>query len=752
VSFDAIPAELRSLRQWVIWRREQRDGKATKVPWCASDPTRRASTTDPETWGALTEALAAADGADGIGFVFSQDDEFAGIDLDDCVIDGEIRSEAAAIVLHLGSYTERSPSGGGLHVIARAHVNGRRNRTGKTPWGGMFEVYDRGRFFCVTGDRLPHSSATIEPRQAQLDELIERMFPSAGVTDYQSAARQPFELNDRELLDRASAAKNGADFDRLYRGDHGFYPSQSEADLALCGMLAFWAGPDAARVDRLFRGSGLLRDKWDERHGDSTYGAQTIATALAGRTEFYSPRSTATVTAGSPDVEDATESVDSGQPRATDVGNAARFAAQHRDKCRFVPGIGWHVWDGKRWKPDRAGGVERLARQTAVSILAEAAATVSDERRKTLVAWALKSESAERQRAMLALAQSERALVRLPDSLDANPWLFSAANGVVDLRTGQRKPHSRDDLISLGTDVAYEPDAPCPRWQQFLEEIFASDAELIGFAQRFIGYSLTGDTREQILALFAGSGCNGKTVFLNVLRRLLGSYAVTSAFDTFMRARSDRAPRNDLARLHRARLVTAAESGESGRLDERTVKEITGGDRIACRFLYGEHFEYTPQFKLLLVTNHRPRVDGGDDAIWRRLRLVPFEQNFEGREDRHLAAKLERELSGILAWAVQGCLAWQRDGLGHASAITRATTSYRQDEDVLGAFLDERCLMAGEIPTAELQDAYEQYCHDAGEKPLTARALGKRLTKRGVHREQRPDGDRTRIYRGVTLQ
>lgn len=262
---------------------------------------------------------------------------------------------------------------------------------------------------------------------------------------------------------------------------------------------------------------------------------------------------------------------------------------------------------------------------------------------------------------------------------------------------------------------------------------------------------LTGDVREHILAIFHGGGCNGKSTLVAILQRLLGDFAVTASFDTFMRQRN-RGPRNDLARLHRARLVTAAESGEGRRLDEATVKEITGGDVIAARFLYGEHFEFKPQFKLVLVTNHRPAVDGNDDAIWRRLRLVPFEQSFEGREDRELTAKFEAELRGILAWAVEGCLAWQREGLGAADAVTRATAEYREEEDVLGAFLDEHCVMDGETSTRALREAYESYCHDLGEKPLTQSALGKRLGKRGVKKVRRGGGGRARVYVGVSLR
>ena len=433
----------------------------------------------------------------------------------------------------------------------------------------------------------------------------------------------------------------------------------------------------------------------------------------------------------------------------TDLGNAERFASEHAKALRHVRERRmWIAWDGARWRRDATGDAERGAKQTVRRLFEDAAQLDGDER-KSAVQWALASQSESRLRAMLTLAATEPEIALAAGDLDRDEWSLSCANGTLNLRTGDLCAHDPNHLITLGTEIAYAPDACCPRWERFLHEVFASDVDLIGFVQRFVGYCLTGDIREHVLAVLHGSGCNGKSTFIAVLKRLLGDYAVTAAFDTFMRQRDDRGPRNDLARLHRARLVTAAESGEGRRLDEATVKEITGGDTIAARFLYGEHFEFIPQFKLVLVTNHRPRVDGDDDAIWRRLRLVPFEQSFEGKEDRGLGAKLEAELPGILMWAVEECLAWQRDELGEAEAVTRATAEYRQDEDLLGAFLAERCVMSGSVSTADLRAAYEQFCQEAGERPLSASVLGKRLAKRGIKRD--PDAT-PKIYRGVALR
>jgi putative DNA primase/helicase len=245
-----------------------------------------------------------------------------------------------------------------------------------------------------------------------------------------------------------------------------------------------------------------------------------------------------------------------------------------------------------------------------------------------------------------------------------------------------------------------------------------------------------------------GGGGNGKDTMLKPIQRIVGEHAVTASMDTFTRTR-DKGVRNDLARLHRARLVVASESGEGRRLDEPTIKAISGGNKIAARFLYAEHFEFTPQFKVWLVTNHRPRVEGDDDAIWRRLRLIPFDVSFIGREDKQLDAKLEAELPGILAWAVRGCLEWQAEGLGLPQAVEQATHQYRIDEDVLGAFIAEQCVLEGEIEPAELREAYERFCETIGERPLSANVLGRRLAGGGIKRATR---DRRSVYLGIRLR
>jgi P4 family phage/plasmid primase-like protien len=343
----------------------------------------------------------------------------------------------------------------------------------------------------------------------------------------------------------------------------------------------------------------------------------------------------------------------------SDLGNAEMLAAEHGERFRFVrAGRAWLVWKQGRWREDETGEVMRAAKETVRDRLVQAASIEDDDKRKREGQWALNSHSDQRLRAMVSLASTEPGIVLAATELDTDPYLLACGNGVVDLRTGKLRAPDPADLISLGTDVAFDPNATCPRWLKFLREIFDSNQETITFMRRGCGYTLSGDTREQVRFVLHGGGWNGKSVFIATMRGIVGSFAAVTPFDAFARVR-DRGIRNDLARLHRSRLVVASESGEGRKLDEATVKLVTGGDMIPCRVLHQEFFEYLPGFKIFLVTNHRPRVEGDDEAIWRQLRLVPFNVSFKGREDDQLTEKLRGELPGILNWAVQGYLEWQ---------------------------------------------------------------------------------------------
>ena len=436
----------------------------------------------------------------------------------------------------------------------------------------------------------------------------------------------------------------------------------------------------------------------------------------------------------------------------TDLGNAGRLAKWFGQDLRYCSAFGWFVWDGSRWAEDRTGRVMSLAKQTVCTIYTSASRIPEDDERKAFKQFALESESRSRLEAMIALAKTEPDIPITPEALDADPWLLNVKNGTLDLRTEKLYSARREDFITRQAPVIYDPQAECPAWLAFLSQILQGDLEQITFLQRAIGHALSGDTREQLLFILHGDGANGKSTFLNILSRLFGEYGATTPAETLL-VKKGEGPRNDLARLKGIRFVAAIETEQDKRLAEALVKQVTGGDRIAARFLYKEIFEYDPEFKIFLAANHVPIIRGGDHAIWRRLRLLPFKVVFQEKDqDKALKSKLAAELPGILRWAVVGCLAWQQEGIGLPPAVEEATAEYRAEMDTFTKFLKECCEQdqKGETSAKSLYEAYARWCDDLGVAfPVTKKEVGRRL--RGLGCEARKGTAGARIWRGIRL-
>jgi len=435
----------------------------------------------------------------------------------------------------------------------------------------------------------------------------------------------------------------------------------------------------------------------------------------------------------------------------TDVGNATRLVRQHGETLRFVTAWGrWLIWNGRRWAPDEVGAVTKLAKATAATIYAEAAGA-PDHERTWIARHALRSESALAIAAMLKLAESEVAVA--PNALDANAWLLNVDNGTIDLRTGKLRAHAPKDLITKLAPVLFDDAATSPVWDAFLDRV-VPDPDLRAFLARAAGYTLTGDTSEERLFFVHGPTASGKSTFTGALGAMLGSYGATCDFETFLRKRGDGGARNDIARLVGVRMAVSLEVDEGRTLAEALVKNLTGGDMIAARFLYHEHFEYRPAFKLWLVANDRPRASATDGALWRRILLVPFDQTIpENERDPAVKAMLTRDpmvQAAVLAWAVRGLADWQVGGLRPPAAVTSATAAYRAEQDHIGAFASDRLVIepGGFVTSAELRSVYETWCTLNGEKPLTPKAVGKRLRDLGA---QPGRADQVRGWNGVRL-
>jgi len=755
---DGIPGELKAIPRWLLWRLEDRAGKPTKTPYQVSGALAKVN--DPATWSDFDTILTAylRSGWSGIGIVLTEDDDLVGVDLDK-VLDpdtGELAPEASRIVADLPTYCEVSPSGRGLRLFG----------FGKLPQGGRrkghVEMYEAGRYLTVTGNQFNgHGSlAEITP---QLTQVHARIFGAGAGADSNPVdakpAATPPTLDDADLLDKARRARNGADFERLWAGDtSGHGGDESAADLALCNALAFWASNDAARIDRLFRQSGLMRPKWDKvHHSDGrTYGQATIAKAIDGSRETYTgkPGATQARPAEGHRAEAGSATLDLDAYRGTDDANAALLLGVHGANIRYCPPWEkWLIWTGSHWRIDDALDIDRLAADIPRLLYRRAADAMDSSERRKIADLARKLERTALRTTML-IAARHHVVVHHKD-LDKGHFLLNCRNGTVDLTTGAIRPHERKDLLTHDVDIEYRPDATAPTWLRFLNDVFAGDVDLIRFVQRAVGYSLTGSVKEQVLLICHGSGSNGKSVFLNILRQLLGKLAWQAVPDLLLADRNRRHP-TEQADLFGKRLVVCQETGEGRRFNETLVKQLTGGDAITARRMHEDNWSFDPTHKLWLSTNHRPEIKGTDYAIWRRPRLIPFTVTFhdsgEGEpvKDPDMEARLIKELPGILNWAICGCLDWQRHGLGLAEAVKVATSAYQAEMDVLAGWIADCCVIHrnAKARASALYRSYSEWCEQSGEHPEPQRRWGMRLPERGFHRYSN-DGI---WYRGIGLR
>jgi len=427
----------------------------------------------------------------------------------------------------------------------------------------------------------------------------------------------------------------------------------------------------------------------------------------------------------------------------TDAGNAEAFKELFGDHFRWVREKGeWFYFDGVRWSANSSKAKDEMLE--TVRLRTQAAMSIeNDETRQKAVKWCLSSESDYRLKAALSVAQIW--LEAKYTDFDTDPYLLTCANGVVDLRTGQLRLSEPTDMLHKSTGIRYDPTAPCERWERFLNEVFQDDEELIDFIWRAIGYTLTG-LMPDFLFICYGTGSNGKSVFLAVLEKLMGEYGISAPASTFKEKRGDMIP-NDLARLAGARFCKSVEVKERIVLNEERVKALTGGDRISARFLHREFFDFYPTAKVWWAVNHKPIIRDTTYAMWRRIRLIPFEARFKpGMENwqpkEELLAELEAELPGILAWAVRGCLEWQKQGLEPVEKVKTATEDYRKESDVIERFLEECTIQKPDarVKAGELYQEFKRWAEENGEVVMSGQMFGRRMSEKGFRKRRLEKG------------
>ncbi len=734
--YELIPYELKMLPNWVCWKAEPNAKSHSGISKKPINPKTGglAQSNNPSTWSDFDTALRMSDNFAGIGFMFSGSGYF-GVDIDDTgeqlteYLEG--RADSSNVILEfidtLQSYAELSQSGNGIHIICK----------GKLPEGarrkGKFEMYDKGRFFVMTGNMcceyadIPDCTEKIKPLHKKYLGSEQMTFN----TDYKPQY-QTFTGDVNEIIEKASKSANGEKFRKLMNGDWTGYTSQSDADMALCSILAFWCS-DSSKVDEIFRQSGLMRDKWDRKTGDSTYGAITISKALSTCRNHY----------GENFSKSDNYSVSVGTPKKyhtfDDTGNSKRLIDKFGDiiKYSYIDKRWLYYKDGK-WNYDNLGYIRTLTDKVVEDMVAELPHYQSEDEKngsnleKDFMKHLKKSRNHNVKTNMIK--ETEHLSSILPSMLDRHKHLINCKNGILNLKTGEFTGHSKDKYITKITQCNYNPNAETPaRWLEFLDEIFSSDKEMIRYVQKAIGYSLSGSTMEQCAFFLYGTGRNGKSTFLEIIRYIMGEYATNIQPQTIMvKPNTGNAPTGDIARLKGARLVTSVEPNEGMKVDEGLLKQLTGDDIVTARKMFSEEFEFKPEFKLFMATNHKPVIRGTDTGIWRRIHLIPFEVQIpEDKIDRHLKYKLAKEYEGIFKWAVEGCMLWQKEGLKKPAKVEKAVAEYRHEMDVIASFIDACCIDGqGSEKASVLYAVYCRWASENNEYKMSSTKFGAEMSKR----------------------
>jgi putative DNA primase/helicase len=440
----------------------------------------------------------------------------------------------------------------------------------------------------------------------------------------------------------------------------------------------------------------------------------------------------------------------------TDQGNALGFAHLYSDKLKYCPEKkGWLGWTGSIWESQGdAMAWQAFIKSLEIRLKAFKEGTDTEEWQRSALGFLSKAENHSRSAAGLAMATKLPQFMVKMNQFDSDPWLLTCENGEIDLKTGIFRPARVESYSTCQIPVRFNPNEGCPQWVKALDTIFLGDQAMIDYFQRCVGYSLTGNTREQVMFVCVGEGANGKSTILEVIKTLLGTYASSTPFTTFD-AKTRNEQTNDLARLKGKRLVTIVETDEDSWLAEAKVKLATGGEAITCRFLQKEFFEYIPQFKIWMATNRAPQIKGTDHGIRRRLLLIPFNKRFEGSE-RVDGFKdiLLAELPGILNWALKGLAEWQKRGLklGVPQVIEQTTDEYKADNDTLDQWIDE-CVVRGNaeidlIRATDLYDSYSAFMKRSNLRPKGLPQWGKDMKSKGIEKRR---ADKGTVYCGVKV-
>lgn len=816
-----IPQEIKQLRRWICYRIEDRDGRQTKVPYSAINGAH-AKSNDPTTWSTFRIAVSGCVKFrfDGLGFMLGENPEtgvrYFGIDLDNHADENgnkpmtseEFSEFCSEFIEGLDSYTEYSHSGEGVHIICKGSLpEGARRKNGVA-----VEMYDKGRFFTMSGRVI--RNVPINDRTERIKPIWEKWLKPAEYAEVSNGGEggftfgegviqkrtdiTPTNMSDMDLMEKIRSSRYGSEFSALYNGDMSMYSNDhSAADLAFCKILAFWTGCDSVQMDRIFRGSALMRKKWDEHRGQDTYGSMTISKAISQQRDTYKPkREYATsyiqekpalsisdsAKEGSSAIESPTEMLEldeRGDPKISikqifkkytldDTGNAERFYDYFGDMFRFnVDNNVFMFWDGKTWIRDVKGYHRKYANKLIDVLKSEARATSEqiDEAMKKGedgfdeakdLKGILKAQLDNIKRvsnksgkdAMLAELHNLHDLPVTNAELDTYPNLLNTASGVIDLNTGEAKPFDRKYMLSKNTNCKVDFGEPTT-FMKFIRDVLKRPTEqeteeLVETVQMALGESLTGRTNKEHLYILYGTGSNGKSTFIETVNSIFGDYGTTMNSDMLIQKPNSSSQSNEfsLSALLGARMVSTSETAEGKRLDEVMIKQMLSGERINAQFKYGQPFSFKPAFSPWMSTNNKPVIRATDFGTWRRIFFIPFLNTFtDANKDVDMPAKLAAEAPKILGWMIKGAVRLHNefsDKLPKPKCLEEALADYKKELDVIVTFLNDRCIPfpGMKVEASVLYQAYKEWAKNNGEYCFSESRFKQEMPKKGYKLEK----------------
>lgn len=728
-----VPSELKQLNNWVLHK--------GKIPYNVKT-LARARSNDRSTWTDFATAYATLINEprfDGLGFMLA--DEIICIDLDnkeDEMPETDFKAMLHEILDVIPSYCEISMSGKGYHIFAK----------GKLPEGYRkkkhIEMYDKQRFIAFTGNIYGSFKGVIEAQEGINKVHAKYLGSKETTTENIEIVIRESNLSIDEVLEKG---KHNDKFMKLYEGEwEGLgFPSQSEADASFSSLLAYYTGNDIELMDEVFRTSGLYRRKFDRKQNNSTYGRLLLESAVAWATEHMQDdlihgELVSYKVEGYEEVIDSvveqngertTVSIPSKiktPSRFTDTANSQILLDKYGDIIRYnYDNKAWYLWNGTHWEWDVKDKIKQYAEHVGNEMLRFAKRTMDDQGIKN----ALRVLNSAGKKNMIDELRHQPNIPILNEECDTHQFMLNTKSGMYDLENDELLPH--DKSMYFTKIVPHEIDTKPPRlWLKFMHEVFLGDIELIKYVQKLIGYTLTGSIKEQAIFILYGGGNNGKSIFIDTLQAMMGDYATSVPMEVLMEKKGGVNVETTIARIKGARLIHASESESDDAINEGLIKQITGGEKIIGRFLYGNQFEYYPEYKLWISTNNKPIIKGTDYGIWRRIVIIPFKYVVPNdKVDKNLMEKLRKELPQILNWAIEGYRLYLKEGLELPQVIIEEKEQYRSEMDYMANFIKDRLeIRSGyQLQASIVYKEYVKWCKRTNSRVLSAIAFGKEFGK-----------------------